>query len=162
MPLVALLLVIQPLVLSIQMVRIFQQPDTRQVMLEWIHQYVPRGSRFFLNGPYNVPLDEAIFPSVPQYEIYSSGLPDADNFDFMIYSDTLAFDILRSHAIVPAAIVEQQLEYVQILDQTFNRIAEISRPHWTGSEAMMNMASYWHNPTLILYCINPAQCEAGP
>ena len=161
MPLVALLLVVQPLALSVQVVRMFRQPDTRQIMLEWIHQNIPRGSRFFLNGPYNVPLDEAYFPNTPQYETYASVLPDSQEYDFMIYSDTLAFDVLRSHAIVPDEIIEQQRDYLLLLDETFERIAEINRPIWTGSEAMMNMASYWHNPTLILYCVNPARCEAA-
>ena len=55
-PLVALVLIIQPLVLSIQVVKMFSQPDTRDVMLEWVHSNIPYGSRFFLNGSYNLPL----------------------------------------------------------------------------------------------------------
>ena len=63
MPALALLLVIQPLVLSVQFVKMVSQSDTRQIMLQWIHENIADGSRFFLNGPYNVPLDEAIYPN---------------------------------------------------------------------------------------------------
>lgn len=161
MPLVALLLVIQPLVLSVQVVKMFRQPDTRHIMLEWIHANIPRGARFLLNGPFNVPLDEALYPNVPIYESYATTLPDAARYDYMIYSDTVAFDILRSPSIVPAEIIEGQLEYQRWLDQAYSRLAVISRPAWIGSEAMMNMAAYWHNPTLILYCVNPAVCETA-
>lgn len=157
--LVALILVIQPLILSVQVVRMFKQPDTRSLMLEWIHMHIPSGSRFFLNGSYNVPLDEALFPSVQQFSAYVEPLPDGDDHDYMIYSDALAFDILRSQIIVPAEIAQQQRDYLARLDQTYRRIAAIRRPEWVGAVPMMNMAAFWHNPTLILYCLNQASCE---
>ena len=157
-PALAFILIIQPLVLSVQVVRMFTQPDTRHIMLQWIHDNIPSGASFFLNGPYNVPLDESIYPNDPQFVHYASALPGGNDYDFMIYSDALAFDILRSHAIVPSDIVEQQREYLRHLDETYPRVAEINRPSWTGSEAMMNMAAFWHNPTLILYCLNPSSC----
>ena len=146
MPIVALALVIQPLVLSLQVVKMFAQPDTRHIMLQWIHDHIPPGSRFFLNGPYNVPLDEAIYPGEQQFVSYATTLPDVADFDYMLYSDALAFDILRSKAIVPADVVVEQQDYLRLLDATYDRKAEIMRPSWTGSEAMMNMAAYWHNP----------------
>ncbi len=157
-PALAFILIIQPLVLSVQVVRMFTQPDTRHIMLQWIHDNIPAGAIFFLNGPYNVPLDESIYPNDPQFVKYASALPGENDYDFMIYSDVLAFDVLRSHAIVPFDIVEQQREYLRHLDETYPRVAEIYRPSWTGSEAMMNMAAFWHNPTLILYCLNPSSC----
>lgn len=159
MPVLALILIIQPLVLSVQVVEMFSQPDTRQVMLRWIHDHIPRGSSFFLNGSLNVPLDEQIYPSESQLERYASDLPSDEDFDYMIVSDALAFDILRSPAIVPAQVIAQQREYLRNLDSSYPRLAEISRPAWTGSETMMNMAPYWHNPALILYCLKPALCE---
>ena len=128
MPIVALALVIQPLVLSLQVVEMFAQPDTRHIMLQWIHDYIPRGSRFFLNGPYNVPLDEAIYPGEQQFVSYTTTLPDAADYEFMVYSDALAFDILRSKAIVPADVVVEQQDYLRLLDETYDRIAEIRRP----------------------------------
>ena len=159
MPAVALILILQPLVLSVQVVKMFTQPDTRHLMLSWIHDNIPDGSRFFLNGPYNVPLDAAHYPSDQQFEYYASTLPEGAGYDFMVYSDALAFDVLRSVDIVPAEIIRKQHSYLQRLDGTYRRVAEIHRPTWTGSEAMMNMAAYWHNPTLILYCLNPTSCD---
>ncbi len=160
MPAVALILIIQPLIMSVQVVEMFSQPDTRQVMLQWIHDHIPRGSSFFLNGSANVPLDAQYYPNISQLERYASDLPSGEDFDYMIYSDALAFDILRTPAIVPARVIERQREYLRNLDSMYPRLAEISRPAWTGSDAMMNMAPYWHNPTLILYCLKPALCES--
>ena len=77
----------------------------------------------------------------------------------MIYSDVIAFDILRSQAIVPAELAEKERAYLRQLDAAFVRVATIQRPTWTGSEAMLNMAAHWHNPTLILYCLNQTSCE---
>jgi len=160
MPLVLIVLVIQPLVLSVQVVKMFTQPDTRHVMLDWIHEYIPAGSRIFLNGAYNVPLDAAIYPNDQQFGRYVVTLPDSEAYDYMVYSDALAFDILRSESIVPDDLILYHLDYVTDMDKRFSIIAVVERPVWTGSEAMMNMAAYWHNPGLILYCLNPTSCEA--
>ncbi len=159
MPTVALLLVLQPLALSVQVLSLFTQPDTRHLMLDWIHDNIPYGSRFFLNGPYNVPLDAAYYPNDQQFGYYAESLPHGADYDYMIYSDALAFDLLRSPDIVPPAIIQERRSYLQRLDETYQRVRAISRPSWTGSEAMMNMAAYWHNPTLVLYCLNPDSCE---
>jgi hypothetical protein len=159
MPALALILVIQPLVLSVQFVKMVSQPDTRIITLDWIHKHVPKASRFFLNGPYNVPLDESMYPNTPQYLEYAPEFPNGDQYDYMIYSDALAFDILRSGWVVPPEVIDRQREYLERLDESYNRVAEIQRPHWIGSDAIMYSASYWHNPTLILYCLNQASCE---
>jgi len=159
MPILLLILIIQPLVLSVQVVEMFSQRDTRHVMLDWIHKNISYDSQFFLNGPYNVPLDIALYPYEQQFGIYSRTLPSGDDYDYMIYSDALAFDILRSEAIVPADLITYHRDYLAELDNQFTRLAEIHRPTWTGADAMMNMATYWHNPTLILYCLNPISCE---
>lgn len=160
MPIILLILIIQPLALAVQVVEMFSQQDTRHVMLDWIHSNIPYKSRFFLNGPYNVPLDIALYPYEQQFGVYVPTLPNGDDYDYLIYSDALAYDVLRSESLVPAEIITQQHAYLDELNRRFSRIAEIHRPTWTGSEAMMNMAAYWHNPTLILYCLNPASCEA--
>lgn len=160
MPFVALILIIQPLVLSVQVVEMFSQRDTRLVMLDWIYNKIPYDSKFFLNGPYNVPLDIALYPYEQQFSVYAPTLPEGDEYDYMVYSDALAYDVLRSEWLVPDDVLQQQVDYVTQLDQQFTRVAEIHRPTWTGSEAMMNMAAYWHNPTLILYCLNAQSCEA--
>lgn len=160
MPLVAFVLIIQPLILSVQVVEMFSQRDTRHVMLDWIHKNIPHDARFFLNGPYNVPLDAALYPYEQQFGVYVPELPDGADYDYMVYSDALAYDVLRSEWLVPDDVLTQQYSYVESLDETYHRVAEIQRPIWTGSEAMMNMAAYWHNPSLALYCLNPQSCEA--
>ena len=162
MPGVILILILQPLVLSVQVVRMFTQSDTRQVMSQWIHEKIPAGAHIFVNGPYNVALDHENYPGFQQLIGYVSSLPSGDEFDYMIYSDALAFDILRSKAIVPPEVVNEQGLYLQRLDSAYNRLAWIDRPAWTGSESMMNMAAYWHNPGLILYCLNPSSCALAP
>ena len=161
MPGLLLLLILQPLTLSLQAAKIFSQPDTRQIMLRWIHNNIPPGARFFVNGSYNAPLDPAIYPNVQHFVGYAEDLPSGDDFDYMIISDARAFDIFRSEWIVPPAIIAAQRAYLEALDVRYPRLAQIKRPTWTGSAAMMNMAAYYHNPGLILYCLNPSSCEAG-
>ncbi len=159
MPAVILILVIQPLLLSLQVVKMFTQTDTRYVMLEWIHDNIPRGARIFLNGSYNVPLDEARYPNEQQFVFYAETLPDGKDYDYMIYSDALAYDILKSEMIVPPDVLQQQRDYLAQLDANFKRVAEIRRPVWAEPEVMINTAAYWHNPSLIVYCLNPRSCE---
>ncbi|MCY4020687.1 MAG: phospholipid carrier-dependent glycosyltransferase [Chloroflexi bacterium] len=161
MPGTLLLLTLQPLTLSVQAAKMFSQPDTRQIMLRWIHDSIPSGARFFVNGSYNVPLDSAIYPNYQHFVGYAEELPSGDDFDYLIISDARAFDIYRSEWIVSPAIIEEQRAYLEALDDRYTRLADIARPTWTGSEAMMNMAAYYHNPGLILYCLNPASCEVG-
>lgn len=161
MPGMLLLLVLQPLTLSVQAAKMFSQPDTRQIMLRWIHNNIPSGARFFVNGSYNAPLDSAIYPNYQHFVGYAEDLPSGDDFDYMIISDARAFDIYRSEWIVPSAVIEEQRAYLESLDDRYLRLAQIARPTWTGAEAMMNMAAYYHNPGLILYCLNPQSCETG-
>ena len=159
MPALCLLLIIQPLTLSLQAVKQFTQPDTRHIMLDWIHRRIPPGSRFMVNGAYNVPLDEAVYPNDISSRHYVDPLPSGADYDYMLYSDAKAFDVLRSY-MVPPAVKSATRDYPQQLDAAYTRLATIQRPSWTGAESMMNMAAYWHNPTLILYCLNPASCAA--
>ena len=161
MPGLLLLLILQPLTLSVQAAKMFSGPDTRQIMLRWIHNNIPSGARFFVNGSYNVPLDAAIYPNYQHFVGYAEDLPSGDDYDYLIISDARAFDIYRSEWIVPPAVIEEQRDYLELLDDRYSRLAEIARPSWTGSEAMMNMAVYYHNPGLILYCLNPASCEVA-
>ena len=155
MPGLLLLLIAQPLALSLQAAKMFRQPDTRQIMLTWIHDNIPAGARFFVNGSYNVPLDAAIYPNYQHFVGYAEDLPAGDDFDYMIVSDARAYDIFRSHWIVPPEVIAAQRAYLETLDERYARLAAIERPAWTGSDAMMNMAAYYHNPGLVLYCLNP-------
>lgn len=159
MPALGLILVLQPLALSVPVVKMFSQIDTRQIMLRWIHDNIPAGSRFLVNGAYNVALDHAIFPNDRPAQRYIWPLPSGYNYDYMIFSDALAFDVLRSEWIVPQEFLAQQREYLAMLNERYSKVAEIHRPTWFGSESIMYSASYWHNPTLILYCLNVTSCD---
>ena len=160
MPVAALILIIQPLVLSAQVVKMFTQPDTRYLMLEWINVHIPRGARIFLNGSYNVPLDDALYPNDQQFVTYAPTLPDGKDYDYMIYSDALAYDRLKAGIIpVPPDVLQRAHDHLKQLDASFRRVAEIQRPLWFESDMMVNTAAYWHNPTLILYCLNRQSCE---
>ena len=158
-PGLALLLILQPLVLSVQVVRMFSLPDTRQNMLDWIHVNIPPGKRFFVNGSYNVALDPAIYSIERHFEGYAPALPSGDDFDYLLLSDAHAYDIRRSAAIVPIQVQQDLEAYLTLLDQRYFRLASTQRPVWTGSDAMMNMAAYYHNPGLILYCLNSVSCS---
>ena len=160
-PALLLLLIIQPLALSLHVVRQFSLPDTRHTMLDWLHANIAPGARFFLNGAYNVALDEALYPYYQQFVAYATTLPSGDDYDYLLYSDALAFDILRSWEIVPAEVIAAQHAVLTAQDSAFTRVHEIPRPQWLGSQAMMNTASYYHNPGLILYCLNPASCAGS-
>ena len=159
MPIVALILILQPLVLSVQVVKMFAQTDTRYLMLEWINAHIPRGSRIFLNGSYNVPLDAALYPNDQQFVTYAPTLLDGRDYDYMIYSDALAYDRLEAGVMpVPPDVLQRERDHLKQLDASFRRVAEIQRPLWVESDIMVNTAAYWHNPTLILYCLNRQSC----
>ncbi|MXX49798.1 MAG: phospholipid carrier-dependent glycosyltransferase [Chloroflexi bacterium] len=157
---VLLLLIIQPLALTLAVMFVFTQPDTRHAMLDWVHERIEPGARFFLNGTRNLPLDEAIYPNTQQFVVYTPEMPSGDDYDYLVYSDATAFDILRSWQIVPQAVIQQQHDILAAHDAAYTRLHSIERPIWLGSEAMMNTASYYHNPGLILYCLNEVACAA--
>ncbi len=162
MPGLVLSLIVMPLVLSVQTVRMFCQPDTRYIMQEWVYEHLPPGSTIFLNGPYNVPLDAADYPSEQVFGGYAESAEDvlATGADYMIFSDAWLFDLVRSWEIVPDTVVQSALDYRDSLDERFKQIAYIERPLWTGSDWFMNMAAYWHNPGLVVYCLYEASCDA--
>ncbi|MCY4146360.1 MAG: phospholipid carrier-dependent glycosyltransferase [Chloroflexi bacterium] len=157
---VLLLMVAQPLALSLATMFVFTQPDTRHTMLDFVHAHIEPGARFFLNGPRNLPLDEALYPYTQQFVVYAPEMPKGDEYDYLVYSDAIAFDILRSWQIVPPSVIRQQRDILAAHDAAYTRVHSIARPTWLGSQAMMNTASYYHNPGLVLYCLNEAACAA--
>ena len=157
---VVAMIVIQPLALTLSTMFVFTQPDTRHIMQDWIHENIASGARFFLNGPFNIPLDEALYPNFKQYIVYASEMPAGEEFDYLVYSDAAAFDILRSWWVVPPELIQKQHDILAAHEAAYTRVHAVERPIWLGSEAMMNTASLYHNPGLILYCLNEAACAA--
>jgi len=136
-----------PLALSVQLVNHLQHPDTREVMQAWVYEHVPPGSHILLIGPYNLALDEEVYIWSHNFnmEVADSELAQ---YDYAIISDALPHSRSRSGADVPdlAAV------------QGNPRVAWIERPQWAGYDWPLHTASYWHNPSLSLYCLHPFAC----
>jgi hypothetical protein len=160
-PGLALAVVIVPLALTLPFVQQLAQPDTRQIMLAWVYDHVPRGAAFHLNGPYNVPLDPADYPWTQTYggQLITPDELRAAGVDYMILSDAWYHDVLRSTAMTPSDYARDLRAYLDDLDAAFPRIAWIARPVWAGYDWMTHTPSYWHNPGLTLYCLNSAACS---
>ena len=186
-PGLAILLVIIPLVPSLQLIYQFAQPDTREIMQRWVYDHLPRGSHIHLLGPYNVPLDRADYtwsqsfarelPSVAQLrgqEPFNRPLlmmGEGGDFvpveeiqpgeiDYIILSDAWYFSIERSGEYVPPEYIQRIHDYMASLDESLTEIAHIERPAWTGYDWVMQSASYWHNPGLAAYCVHEESCTA--
>ncbi|MGQ9887444.1 MAG: hypothetical protein ACUVSX_03045 [Aggregatilineales bacterium] len=161
-PALALAVVVVPLTLTLPFVRQLTQLDTREIMLAWIYDHVPRGAIFHLNGPYNVPLDPADYPWTQTYGSQLVALDDlrAAGVDYMIVSDAWYHDTLRATPMTPPDYARDLQAYLDSIDSAFPRIAWIARPVWAGYDWMTHTPSYWHNPSLTLYCLNAAACGA--
>ncbi len=162
-PALALAVVIVPLALTLPFVRQLTQPDTREIVLAWVYDHLPRGARVHLNGPYNVPLDPTDYPWTQTYggqliapdELLVAGV------DYMILSDAWYHNVLRSTAMTPPDYADDLRAYLDGLDAAFPRIAWIERPVWAGYDWMTHTPSYWHNPGLVLYCLTKTACAAS-
>jgi hypothetical protein len=154
-PVLTLALVVIPLTLSLQVVRMFATPDTRLAMQTWIYEHLPPGTRIHRAGPYNVPLDPAIYPATQDFGGQHTPLEQllAEGVDYVIFSDAYLHDFERSREIVPLELLEQtRTEYGEYT--VFPEVARIERPEWTGYDWMMHTATVWHHPGLTIYCLS--------
>lgn len=161
-PALALAVVIVPLALTLPFVRQLTQPDTRDLLLVWANDHLPPGARVHLNGPYNVPLDPADYPWTQTYggQLITPAELRAAGVDYMIVSDAWFHEVLRAPAMTPPDYAAELRAYLAGLDAAFPRIAWIERPVWAGYDWMTHTPSYWHNPGLAVYCLNPEACAA--
>ena len=51
-------------------------------------------------------------------------------------------------------------DYYTEIGNTFTLIYEVERPLWAGYDWTLHTASYWHNPTIRVYCLHEASCSA--
>ncbi|MEO8392756.1 MAG: glycosyltransferase family 39 protein [Chloroflexota bacterium] len=160
-PVVALILIVFPLTLSVQLVRQFTRTDTRYLMQQWVYEHLPRGSHIQLNGSYNVPLDESLYPWTQNFTDDNVSLDQmrAEGVDYVILSDALIHDDDRSHEIIPADYLRQMHEYLAIFE-ALPLVAHIDRARLLGDDWMTYTASVWHNPGLSVYCLTPESCAA--
>jgi Dolichyl-phosphate-mannose-protein mannosyltransferase len=160
-PLLALVLVIVPLTLSVQLVRQFTRTDTRYQMQAWIYKHLPHGSHIQLNGPYNVPLDQSLYTWTQNYggDLKPVSVLRAEGVDYVVLSDAWYHDEERSHEIVAPEYLQQLHDYLASY-QTLPMIAQLDRPALLGDDWMMYTATVWHNPGLTIYCLTPQSCGA--
>ncbi len=145
-----------PLAASVQLVRQFNQPDTREIVQRWVYQHLPYGSRIYLSGPYNVPLDAADY-RVEQgftYDERSWGGLLSEGFDYVIVSDAL---LHNNNRFIP----DDTASFVTVMGAiNLIEIARVERPVWLGYDWALHTASYWHNPGLVIYCLTEQSCAA--
>jgi hypothetical protein len=75
-------------------------------------------------------------------------------------SDAWQHDVDRAHEWMSPDFIAKVDNYYAGYDREATEIARIDRPQWTGYDWFMHTASYWHDPTLILYCLTPEACAA--
>jgi hypothetical protein len=162
MPGLMLALVVVTLVPAIQVDRIFTQIDTRYVMQAWVWDHLPKGSNIHLTGSYNVPLDPAQFTTTQGYMNNFVSVADLkqSGAQYAIVSDAWQHDVDRSRDWMSPDFIAKVDDYYASYDREATEIARIDRPQWTGYDWFMHTASYWHDPTLILYCLTPEACAA--
>lgn len=139
-----------PLYLSMVHLRVITSPDTREVMQRWIYEHVPRGSRFLLVGSINVALDPADYPwehvfTLPELVDYDA-YPDAD---FLLISEAL----METHR-------KAGRSPVLALPDGAQPVAVIERLPRLGNEHPAFTSDYFHSPTIRLFCLNAAACDA--
>ncbi|PJF40918.1 MAG: phospholipid carrier-dependent glycosyltransferase [Chloroflexi bacterium] len=157
-----LIVIVMPLMMSLQFVRQLATRDTRQIAQEWVYQHLPAGSRIQLSGPYNVPLDPADYQWT---QTVASDLITLDELremqvDYVILSDAWYINNFRADEIVPQSYRDELQAHLDLLRQNLIEVARIDRPQWRGNDDMLHTASYYHNPGLIIYCTNAASCAA--
>ena len=160
---VGMLLILQPLVLSTQLTRLFSLPDTRTVMQQWVYDHVPPSSHIHLNGSYNVPLDEAYYTWTHTYDAdfpTVQTLRETYHAEYMILSDAIYNLYERTPFIYSDEFRQQAQGYLDELDRSLTLVAEVQRPPVWGTNEPVHTASYWHNPTLKLYCLTEEACRA--
>lgn len=150
-------IIVFPLAVSVQLVRQFSQPDTREIVQQWVYRHLPRGSRIYLSGPYNVPLDAADYAVEQGFTYEERSMDDllSEGFDYVIVSDALLHNNNRF-------ISGDTASFITIIGNSPNllEIARIERPMWLGYDWALHTASYWHNPGLVIYCLTEQSCIA--
>lgn len=152
-----------PLVLSAQFSWQMAQEETRLQMTAWIYDHVPQGSHIHLQGPYNIPLDPALYSTSQTYALAfpnPSKLVATEGAEYLVLSDAIYNHYWRSPMMYPPEFLAEARAYLETLDAQFTRVQHIPRPPLIGTREYVHTASYWHNPALTLYCLTPQSCAA--
>lgn len=161
-PALVVLLAVWPLTLSVPAARLFTQPDTRDLMLAWIHKHIPLGSTFYLHGSYNLALDEGLYPHVRTFGGETIPLGDLlrQGVAYVLVSDIGVYDLGRASEFVAESAGAEARAYQEELARHYPVLARIERPAALGRDWFNNTLFSWHNPTLTLYCLTDAACAA--
>lgn len=155
------LLVISPLVFTLPVVQRFAAADTRLLMTAWISDHLPDGARVHLDGSYNVPLDRERFTVTQSYGGEFPALAVLCAADFVVWSDAWYHDMARSGSILDPAYLERVRTHVALLQAALRPIASIQRPTLPGTDLFMHTATYWHDPSIVVYAVPPTGCSGG-
>ena len=113
-----------PLVVTVQMVRQFTVPDTRTQMQRWMYANLPEGAPVHLNGPYNVPLDAALYPWTHTYAYdfpSAAAMREEYGADYVVVSDAIYTYYQRSPAMHDADFRQQARDYLYSLAAEYER-----------------------------------------
>lgn len=151
-----------PFSLSLTIVFLFTQPDTREVAAQWINEHLPQGARVHLLGPYNVALDSALYRV---QQTFAGSMPpiarlQERSIEYLVVSDAWPFFDNRKQEYVPESARQAMNDYFASISANLTLLYEAKRPQWPGYDWLTNNASYWHHPTIQVYCLIEAACRA--
>ncbi len=152
-----------PLSLSLMMVSLLSQTDTRDVAALWINEHVPQGARIHLLGPYNVALDGARYRV---QQTFAGSMPSLARLRelgvaYLVVSDAWPFFDNRKWEYVPETARQAMNDYFATIAEELTLLYEVARPVWPGYDWLTNNASYWHHPAIRVYCLTDAACHVG-
>jgi hypothetical protein len=155
LPGLVVLVLVMPLIPTLMFVARLSQPDTRELLQDWIYTHLPRGSSIHLTGSYNIALDMTDYPTTQDYS-YETPIANlqAQGIDYLVVSDAPAFFFRR---------VDEPIEpdVPRLIDQlkALPLLAEVPRWHWWLDDVPVNNAAYWHQPGLRVFCLRPEACH---
>ncbi len=148
-------IIVAPLYASLHLLRLFTQPNTRYTAQAWIHDNIPPGAVFHLDGPYNVPLDETLYPWTQTYGGQQAVTVDelrAGRADYLIVSDAWYWQHQRA-GFINSAVLAAMAAHLTEIEAAFEQVYSVQRPQIVGTDAPMHSATYWHQPGITIYCI---------
>ncbi|MGJ3237641.1 MAG: ArnT family glycosyltransferase [Anaerolineae bacterium] len=162
LPLLMLILIAQPIVMTLQFNYLIIKPDTRELMQQWLYEQLPAQARIHLVGSYNVALDESFFDVSQTYDQFISfDELLADGVDYVVVSDAYFNNIALTDEVGTLEVVAQAKAYIADYLQHPDRLAWIDRPQVLFADNPLHLASYYHNPSLYVICINPSVCSVS-
>lgn len=156
-----ILMLLWPLALSLALVYRIATPDNRIAAQAWIEEHVPRGSRVFLLGPYNVPLDPMHYTVTQTYarEARPEGVRESDA-QIIVYSDASPHVILRNEALSAQRYVDREKGIRDVLAAEWTVLVEFERMPWVLEDISPDDISYWFQAGITIYC-NPDDCPVS-